>query len=72
MSRADIAAFASTARTVAGLLASERQPTLWMISGGGFKPSALDYAASEGILVSGAQEMQELMGWFLTATPRVE
>lgn len=60
MSRADIVAFATKARTVAGLLPSERPPTLWMISGGGFKPSALDYAANEGILVSGAQEIQEL------------
>ena len=64
LSRADIAAFAAKARTLTGLAAAaipfERPPTLWMISGGGFKPSALDYAASEGILVSGAAEMQEL------------
>jgi len=31
-----------------------------MISGGGFKPSALNYAASEGVLVSRGQDMQEL------------
>jgi len=60
MGRADIAAFATKARALAGLLPSERPPTLWMISGGGFKPSALDYAASDGILVSGAAEMQAL------------
>ncbi len=43
-----------------GHLQSESTPTLWMISGGGFKPSALDYAAGEGILVSGGQDMQKL------------
>jgi len=35
-------------------------PTLWVVSGGGFKPSALSYAADAGILVSGAQDLQEL------------
>lgn len=60
MSRADIAAFAAKARTLAGFLPAEHPPMLWVISGGGFKPSALDYAASAGILVSGAPEMQEL------------
>ena len=35
-------------------------PTLWVVSGGGFKASALAYAAEAGILVSGAQDVQEL------------
>ena len=35
-------------------------PTLWVVSGGGFKASALAYAAEAGILVSGAQNVQEL------------
>lgn len=60
VSRADIAAFAHKARSMVGHLQSESTPTLWMISGGGFKPSALDYAAGEGILVSGGQDMQKL------------
>ena len=60
MGRADIAAFVTKARALTGFLPAERPPTLWMISGGGFKPSALDTAASAGILVSGAPEMQQL------------
>lgn len=60
LGRADIASFAAKARAVSGLLQLERAPTLWLISGGGFKPSAQDYAASEGILVSGAADIQEL------------
>jgi len=60
VSRADIAAFADKARTVAGRLQLAGAPTLWVVSGGGFKPSALSYAADAGILVSGAQDLQEL------------
>ncbi|PKO24105.1 MAG: hypothetical protein CVU38_00550 [Chloroflexi bacterium HGW-Chloroflexi-1] len=60
VSRADIAAFADKARTVAGRLQLAGAPTLWVVSGGGFKPSALSYAADAGILVRGAQDVQEL------------
>ena len=60
VSRADIEAFASKARAVVDRLQLGSTPTLWMISGGGFKPSALSYAASEGVLVSRGQDMQEL------------
>ena len=35
-------------------------PTLWMVSRGGFRASALEYAADEGILVSGARNVQDL------------
>jgi len=60
VSGADIVTFAAKARAVASLQPANRPPSLWMISGSGFKPSALSYAASEGILVSGAPELQEL------------
>ena len=61
VSRADMAAFADKARTVAGPFGQlAGAPTLWLVSGGGFKPSALSYAADAGILVSGAQDLQEL------------
>jgi hypothetical protein len=66
--RADLTAFAQRAQIVAGRLALAAAPTLRLISGGGFKPTVLEYAASAGILVSGApeaQELAELVGvWF--------
>jgi len=60
VSRADIEAFAGKARAVVDRLHLGSTPSLWMISGGGFKPAALSYAASQGILVSRGQDMQEL------------
>jgi len=59
-SRADLAAFAQKAQIVVERLKLASAPTLWLISGGGFKASALAYAADAGILVSNAQEVQEL------------
>jgi hypothetical protein len=59
-SRADLAAFAQKAQSVAERLKLASAPTLWLISGGGFKASALEYAANASILVSNAQEVQEL------------
>jgi hypothetical protein len=60
VSRADLAAFAQKARTVVERLKLASAATLWLISGGGFKASALEYAADASILVSNAQEVQEL------------
>jgi hypothetical protein len=60
VSRADLEAFAQKARTVVERLKLANAPTLWVVSGGGFKASALEYAAEAGILVSGAQNVQEL------------
>ena len=60
VSRADLAAFVQKARAVVEHLKLASTPTLWLISGGGFKASALAYAAEAGILVSGAQDVQEL------------
>ena len=60
VSRADLEAFAEKARTVVERLKLANAPTLWVVSGGGFKASALAYAAEAGILVSGAQNVQEL------------
>jgi hypothetical protein len=62
-SRADLTAFVQKAQIVAERLALAAAPTLWLVSGGGCKPSALAYAASAGILVSGAPEVQELAEW---------
>ena len=60
VSRADLEGFAQKTRIVVERLKLANAPTLWVVSGGGFKASALAYAAEAGILVSAAQDMQEL------------
>jgi hypothetical protein len=56
----DLAAFVQQARAVVERLKLASAHTLRLISGGGFKASELAYAAEAGILVSGAQDAQEL------------
>lgn len=60
VSRADCLAFVQKAHSAGERLVLANAPTLWMISAGGFKASALDYAAGAGILVSTAQDVQAL------------